>query len=666
MVRLKTTSLLMLLTLGLPIGAFAQAKPLCGPVFLTHSQRYDWLENESPERLAWIRQQNGKLNKSLKESPDKKAIENYVWTQFNNPRVLQTAEIRKGLSLTLHSMGLGKGTELVVQGTRSSKVLTSSLAKKENNSVSILSFSLSAKKDQVAVVFIKNGSIDNFWVEIYSLNTMETVSGALPMRFKDVAWTGADRLSYVADRSGNISTVRTFSTTDKTNNVDPDLNFIIQGGSKLSLVSYNGMYALVDTLGTLVPLKLRNGDAKFLDVVGSEFIIQTKTPQGFGSIEAVSMITGESRPVFTFVNRVFRNAAVKGKYIIADHTYGISHKFEIFDLQGHSIQTLDLPAGVNVETATWKEEGKTLELSFSNYIKKGMKQTLEIGKPLDMNAISLALHNDGDTQFKSEYLEVAAKDGAMIPVSLTYKADLNLNGENPALIMVYGGFAQPGHLHVGGPSPMNKLFLDKGGILVGPGVRGGNEKGEEWHSTATGADKKETTLDDMISVADFLKTQKYSKPEKIVTMGTSNGGFVVAGSALKSPGSFGLAIPISGVQDMLGKEHLDLKESWKVEYGNSNEAKDYAEMVDFSPVEFEIPQSKTQFLIIAGEDDGRVNAVHSYKLMKSLADQNANAQMANLKNSGHWVESPYYQNVLGWRVQSVIWTKIYQFLGLHM
>ncbi|MNT65991.1 Prolyl oligopeptidase family protein [compost metagenome] len=88
-------------------------------------------------------------------------------------------------------------------------------------------------------------------------------------------------------------------------------------------------------------------------------------------------------------------------------------------------------------------------------------------------------------------------------------------------------------------------------------------------------------------------------------------------------------------------------------------------MKKFSPIEFNSPRNSTEFFIVTGADDSRVNAVHSYKLSESLREQGIKADLFSIKNGGHFAESMSVQNTIGWRTQAVIWAKIFQHAGLE-
>ena len=273
--------------------------------------------------------------------------------------------------------------------------------------------------------------------------------------------------------------------------------------------------------------------------------------------------------------------------------------------------------------------------------------------------------------FITETVDSVSADGTIIPVRVTRLKVMNKDGTHPVIIDAYGGFQHPAGFYPAF-SPTGYEFLKRGGILAGAALRGGNEFGPDWHKAAA-LSNKEKTLDDLIGAADHLAQIGYTQSKKIILRGTSNGGFVVAAAGLRSPKSFGLIVGFNGVQDMLNKEIYDPRFGfgWSYEYGDSRlpDVRNY--LAKISPVTVaDTAQSAPHFLIMIGENDSRVNPFHSYRLGATLfANQNlapGQVQISTVKNSGHWHQAPAYQNAIGWRVQTVMWTTIYDFVGWQL
>ncbi len=249
---------------------------------------------------------------------------------------------------------------------------------------------------------------------------------------------------------------------------------------------------------------------------------------------------------------------------------------------------------------------------------------------------------------------------------VTHLKNLKKDGNRPVLIEVYGGFGLDGRID----STISKTelrFLSKGGIFAAPALRGGGESDGNWRQQAQ-LSGKHFTMDDLKASADWF-TQGWSKSNLIITTGTSNGGLTVASAGLQFPTHFGLVIPIGGVHDLLHKEMLDPKfdEGWKSEYGDSRVDWSRPYLTLLSPVELARLGKMPNFLIISGQADSRVNPLHSdhlYQALKKEQPKDKFVKMIQLKNSGHWLASTSYQDIVAWRTNVAKWTTIFDYLEM--
>jgi prolyl oligopeptidase len=257
----------------------------------------------------------------------------------------------------------------------------------------------------------------------------------------------------------------------------------------------------------------------------------------------------------------------------------------------------------------------------------------------------------------------------MIPVRLTRLSSTQLNEQTPMLLQVYGGFEMPGYFYPQYSSILRDLFLDKGGVLVGPAIRGGNEYGSAWYKAAIGS-KKITSLFDVIDVAKFLSEKKWTSPSRIILTGSSNGGYTAAGAALLEPKAFGLVIPVSGVYDLFALGRLDplYAKDWAIDYGNPDILSEALAMKSHSPLEIELhPEGPLpHFLFVSGLNDTRVNPLHTLKMVKKLRlvfGESENVNAIFVKNSGHFMSSQYYEDYKALHRNLIVWDFIYQYLG---
>jgi len=148
------------------------------------------------------------------------------------------------------------------------------------------------------------------------------------------------------------------------------------------------------------------------------------------------------------------------------------------------------------------------------------------------------------TQYETKQVWYRSKDGTRVPMFITYRKGLQLNGENPVLLTGYGGFNISITPHF---SVSNLLWLEQGGVLAVPNLRGGGEFGEEWHQAGT-KERKQNVFDDFIAAAEYLIDCRYTSPRKLAIRGGSNGGLLVGAVMCQRPDLFAVALPAVGVK----------------------------------------------------------------------------------------------------------------------
>jgi prolyl oligopeptidase len=216
----------------------------------------------------------------------------------------------------------------------------------------------------------------------------------------------------------------------------------------------------------------------------------------------------------------------------------------------------------------------------------------------------------------------ASKDGTKIPMFITHKKGVKLNGKNPTYLYAYGGFnvsLTPGF------SAARMLWLENGGVLAIPNLRGGGEYGEAWHKAGM-TPNKQNVFDDFIAAAEYLKTAKYTDADHLAIAGGSNGGLLVGATMTQRPDLCKVAFPAVGVMDMLRYQKFTIGWNWAPEYGTSDDKAQFENLYKFSPLHTLKPgTSYPATLITTADHDDRVVPAHSFKFAAQLqADQAGN------------------------------------------
>lgn len=339
----------------------------------------------------------------------------------------------------------------------------------------------------------------------------------------------------------------------------------------------------------------------------------------------------------------------------------------VYKLDGTIETQVKLPANLWLTSVGYDKDSKSYTFDVTNVNGNATELKLALGENvLAIPEEAYAPKQDAEFEVVSRIEYFKSADGELIPARITHKKGLMINGSNPVYMEAYGGFMLAGYL-APVKSKMALQFIKRGGIAVGTGVRGGNERGRSWYEAGVGKNKINTSLD-LIGIANGLVERGYTQASKITVTGTSNGGYVVASAGRLSPESFGLVIPVNGVQDQLDFSSLDRwGMGWEDDYLNPYSGKNFPYNFARSPLEVKFQnQLGAEFLIVNGEFDSRVNKVHSYKL-KALIDDNAPGKsiLLSVDKAGHWPTSTYLIDSIGIHTSSIVWAKIFDVSGLE-
>ena len=288
----------------------------------------------------------------------------------------------------------------------------------------------------------------------------------------------------------------------------------------------------------------------------------------------------------------------------------------LYNINGEKIREIKLP-GVGSASFSGKRERKELFFSYTSYTVPTTIYWYDLDEDKSMVQSSPKVGfklND----YTSEMVFCTSKDGTRIPMFLTYKKGMKLNGKNPVLMYGYGGF------NVSYPpsfSAMRMPFLENGGVYVHVVLRGGGEYGEEWHLAGTKM-RKQNVFDDFISAGEWLISNKYTDKEHLAIMGGSNGGLLVGACMTQRPDLFKVCIPEVGVMDMLRYHKFTIGWNWAPDYGTSADSKEMFEYLKaYSPLHtlkegVEYPAT----MVTTADHDDRVVPAHSFKFAARLQE----------------------------------------------
>lgn len=224
------------------------------------------------------------------------------------------------------------------------------------------------------------------------------------------------------------------------------------------------------------------------------------------------------------------------------------------------------------------------------------------------------------TDFETKQVFYTSKDGSKVPMFITYKKGLKLDGNNPTMLYAYGGFnvnITPAF------SVSNIAFMEMGGVFCVANIRGGGEYGEEWHRGGMFSNKQ-NVFDDFIAGAEYLIKEKYTSTPKLAIKGGSNGGLLIGACLTQRPDLFGVAIPQVGVLDMLRYHKFTVGWGWAVEYGSSDNQDQFNYLIKYSPLHnIKKGTCYPATMITTADHDDRVVPAHSFKFAATLQEAQA-------------------------------------------
>lgn len=300
--------------------------------------------------------------------------------------------------------------------------------------------------------------------------------------------------------------------------------------------------------------------------------------------------------------------------LICAYIQDVATRVERYSTAGKHLGSLDLP-GVGTASGFGGRQGdKQTFFGFASYTTPASiyRYDLPANKVTRIRAPKI----DFDpSQFESRLDFATSKDGTRIPIIVTHKKGLTLDGKNPTLLYAYGGFS----ISI---TPAFSIeyanWMSMGGVIAVANLRGGGEYGEAWHEAGKKLNKQ-NVFDDFLAAAQWLVDEKYTSREHLGIMGGSNGGLLVGAVETQRPEMFGACLAAVGVMDMLRFDKFTAGHFWKDEYGSADDADEYRILRAYSPYHNIKPGTRYPATLIATADtDDRVVPMHSFKYAAAL------------------------------------------------
>lgn len=612
---------------------------------------YRWLENDtSAATAAWVEAENKVTNEYLAQIPFRKQLLERL-TNLANYEKIGAPFKKHGKYYFYKNDGLQNQSVLYVQDSLEGepRVFLDPNKLSDDGTVALTGLSFSHDGKYAAYTISRSGSD---WTEIYVL---DTVTGQLLddhiewAKFTGAVWQG-DGFYYSAydapvkgKEFSNVNEnhkvyyhkIGTPQTEDKLIYQNPAYpkRFYYTGTSEDERILF--VYESGAGRGNNLFIKdLKKANAPFIqlttdfdyqyspiEVIDNNVYIFTN----YGAPKNRIMVADINNPklenwkeLIPEMESVLSSAEVIGGKLFLTYDKDASNHAYVYSQKGEHMHEIKLPSLGSVGFSGTKDD-KECFFVFTSFTTPGTIYKY------DMDKNSYELYRAPKVEFNSddfvtEQAFFPSKDGIMIPMFLTYKKDLERNGNNPVFLYGYGGFGislNPGFTTSRIP------FLENGGIYAQVNLRGGSEYGEEWHIAGTKM-QKQNVFNDFISAAEYLINNKYTNPDKIAIVGGSNGGLLVGACMTQRPDLFKVAIPQVGVMDMLRYHKFTIGWNWASDYGTSEDSQEMFEYLKgYSPLHNLKPGTKYPATMVTTADhDDRVVPAHSFKFAATLQECN--------------------------------------------
>ena len=633
----------------------------------TVADPYRWLENDtSTETTAWVKAENEVTENYFKQIPFLDAISKRYEKLFNYEKF--SAPSKEG-NYVYYSKNSGLQNQYVMYrepvggGTAELFLDPNTFSKDGTTSLAEISFSKDGSK---AAYKISEGGSD--WQKIIIMDAISKKTEGdtlLDIKFGSLSWKGNEGFyysTYDRPKEGSFLAGKTDNHKlyfHKLGTAQKDDQLIFGGSAKQFRYLYGGVsedqkWLLISgansTYGNeLYVLNLFTPGAAIVQMVSDMknqhtvidaddqfFYIQTDRNAPNGKLMTAALTTPAEANWKTLIDSKpeVLSASVAGGNIFCSYLKDAVSKVYQYDKAGKQIREIVLPGLGSAGGFSARKDEKELYYGYTGYTAPYsiFKLNIESGKT--------ELYKQPKVEFKPEEYEskqifYTSKDGTKIPMIITHKKGIKMDGKNPCLLYGYGGF---GASITPFFSTSRIILLENGGIFAVANLRGGGEYGQNWHEQGIKL-KKQNVFDDFLAAATYLVDNKFTSREKLAIQGESNGGLLVGACITQQPDMCKVAFPFVGVLDMLRYHKFTAGAGWAYDYGTSEDNKEMFEyLYKYSPLHNIKKAAYPATLISTADHDDRVVPAHSFKFAAAIQEKHTGTNPVVIRiqtNAGH-------------------------------
>ena len=648
---------------------------------------YRWLEDvDSAETKAWVGAENKVTFDFLATLPKRETIKQRLLELLNYPRFSLPAK-EGGRYFYTYNTGLQNQSPLYVKDslTAEGRVIIDPNTMAQDGTTAITVITASDDGNWLGYGLARAGSDWNEF-RVRNLATGEDTADLIQwVKFSGFSWTKDSRGFFYSRypeprREGNqvfsdLSNHKIHYHRLGTAQAEDVLVYARPDEPKWNLssaVTEDGRYLLIvvnqgtDTRNRLYYIDLKDpmkpdigGEVvKLIDgfeadytVIGNEgstLLIKTDLDASRNKVIAIDLAKPDRANWRTLVpeaSAVIDSAYLIGGKLVVKYMQDARSRLALFAPDGASLGDIALPGIGTVANVSGRETESELFFSFTSYTypTTNFRTDLATGKTEVFQAPKVAFD---PAVYETKQVFYTSKDGTKVPMFITHRKGLKLDGSHPALLYGYGGF------NITVPpwfSTSNLAWLELGGVYAVPNLRGGGEYGKDWHEAGM-KERKQNVFDDFIAAGEYLIKAGYTASAKLVLSGGSNGGLLVGAVINQRPDLARVAFPAVGVMDMLRFHKFTIGWAWASDYGSAEDATGFKYLSAYSPVHnVKAGVDYPAVLVTTADHDDRVHPGHSFKYAAAMQAANPNAKFPTYirieVNAGHGAGTPISKQV---------------------
>lgn len=657
---------------------------------------YRWLEDpDSEETRAWIEAENKLTFAYLESIPARKRI-NRRLTRLWNYEKFGVPHRRGGRYFYSKNDGLQNHYVLYTMKslTDEPRVLIDPNTFSEDGTVSLAGYGISEDGRYIAYAKSEGGSDWNTWF-VRDIETGADLADRIEWaKFSGASWkhdgSGFFYSRYDAPPEGDkLQSVNEFQKlyfhrlgTPQSEDVlvyedreHPDWGFggFVTDDGRYLIISVNKgterknqlYYKDLQTDGSPVVKLIDTFDAmyNFIDNDGPVFWIHTDHQAPRGRVIAIDTrrpdraawkeLVPEAQETLTSVGAINNS-------FVANYLKDAHDQVKFFDLDGKLLRELELPGMGSAGGFSGRRSDTETFYSFTSF---SMPQTVyRYDCTTGQSSVFRKPKVDVDPDdFVTRQVFYNSKDGTRVPMFITHRRGIKLDGANPTLLYGYGGFNIPLTPYF---SVSNLVWMEMGGVFALANIRGGGEYGREWHEAGM-RKNRQNVFDDFIAAAEWLIENDYTQPSKLAIAGGSNGGLLVAACMVQRPDLYGAVLPAVGVLDMLRFNKFTIGWAWESDYGSPQDPEEFSVLRAYSPLHNLKPGTEYPAVLITTADhDDRVVPAHSFKFAAALQEAQGGAAPTLIRietRAGHGAGKPTWMRI---EEQADQWAFLVRELGM--